>query len=1300
MAINSITSKIGSAPLTDIVKSSVTNTTTKTIATPKKVTTSSSTPTRPSTESFTSRIGTAPINTLLRDTVTKTPTRTVSIPPTARTTSVPSSPPSMPTVPLILRGTPAGTGMQRLIDEARVAPPRPPREEIRPPMISRPTARRVVRPPTTPSSVRPRPTVELSGVRTISPSVPYGASPEKTEPFVGPVVTEEARKNIELNKKLKDYEKTTPREITTIQDKYESFDIPVTYGSLGNLNVIYTRVADDLAQGNITEDEAVILLNKAVDRELKKVPKSYAENWIKSNQTFLDSEGNEVSWKELQASEPALVGINYNQKTGEIDFDFDYSSAQRKEMQELWRKSPAGAVGKGALDVITQFPRALTTGAGYLYRSAIGEKQPSYQKQLFEGISEGSYGISQAMRKQDLPSYLSKTVGLESPAMTDVYLPVLTGGALAYAGPSIGAGATRLGAWGVSRSSLLSRVGGGLARVGAWSARHPTVSKWGARSLTGGLFYAPAVPTAYGEYVSGTLPKGATAEELARSTLRLGSFYTGTGATALRQPKTGETRTLRDVGEARATQRMTDLGYVRDASGKWVPDPYGFRETSPETLEFIRGTAQGVPSSQYGQIMKQGEITIGRGTKGLHELTPYQKQLWARSWQTYAQPRIAGSRFFNFRAGMTPSGALTGKVSKTTTPTSVGKGKTIQLKERVTYTEPTPVSEDILESGRVAGWEPNIQDIEMYQSIGYPEGTLGKRWESLLPDYSESVIKTSMKYKPQPYYVGKAKQKLLSNYGLTFRDEPAIWLRQPVKYVEGDIAYQPNLQKAKEIERGLMEPFRSYEPTSPGRQSRITEWVKETPKEVQTEVLSEPYKTSVSKDLVRKGVGKRDYRFRGIRRYGRRPVSRRSVTEGSYKTGVKGRRDYRRRPSKIEEVKESMEPYKRAETGRSERYELIKKEGTEPVLVKTTERTTLGRPLKFTNLKPKTDIIRSSRDTARQEYILEKPETTTKTVTRSTRPTVPRVKKVTQISNARRTLKSLKNLKLENYSNKELRDLKSVIEKEIKVIKGLRRINRTDKQLLSIHRKILIDINNRLNIQQPKTYQETYYGPAKIVKSDTTGEPIFVTGREGKTYFGESLYDVPSDVSDYWQGRTPSPVRGTYVRPRASTDISGRTARTELTPEAQGETKIGAGLTGFKPETTQIDATKPKYDVGYLPSTVQDTETDIGYDYDQDTDDILGLDERELPPPDYLTSGGRFIDEGTKKPKATPTTSPLGFPGVFPGAGGAGGGTPPYNWKQYGYKERTHNVPNILGATSRATYTAKTRKPSFFRLNK
>lgn len=394
--------------------------------------------------------------------------------------------------------------------------------------------------------------------------------------------------------------------------------------------------------------------------------------------------GEPAKFKKIKETEPAAE-LEFDPETGDYKIGMDYKKVQQEEWEELGDigrqvsvgdvagtfipgvglvsavkrgvtgegLGPSASVGqwtKGTLDVGTQFPHAITTAAGYGYRSLVGEDQPSYQEQLQRKVYRGSYGISQAARKGhekgEWTPYLSKTVGLESPFTTQVLLPAAGGAALGALAPTAGAAAGRAGSALAARSTLASRIAGGLQTAGKAA---PWLGKAAQYGTVGGLVYGPSVPTAIAES-RGEVAPGTTAERLAGSTLGLGSFMAGTGATS-------------GIGQRAAERYMTSRGYVRSpTTGKWVQDPYGLRKTSPETLKWM-GKA------------KQPGTSLEIGGK---PLTKYQQQMFTRGWQSYGQPRISGAKFAQYRAGITPSQLkLTGKVTQPTTPAVVGQQPTV-----------------------------------------------------------------------------------------------------------------------------------------------------------------------------------------------------------------------------------------------------------------------------------------------------------------------------------------------------------------------------------------------------------------------------------------------------------------------------------------------------------------------------------------------------------------------------------------------------------------------------------------------
>jgi len=300
----------------------------------------------------------------------------------------------------------------------------------------------------------------------------------------------------------------------------------------------YSYIVMQQTTGRISKDEASRRLNTLNLQGMQSYPKQQVINWGKQYLDFDPKKEEQQTFSQLKSKEPAAT-LTYDSSKPEDErfgIGWDYAKAQREEMEKLpWY----GKVAKGALDVGTQFPTAITTGAGYAYRGLVGQKQPSYEEQLRSNIFKGSYGISQAARRYhetgDIKPYLSKTVGLESPFTTDILLPVATGGALTALGPAIGAGAGRAGTYIATKSPTLAKIGTKLATPASKIAstvakaytKHPKLTS---TALTSGFISPFIAPTVYGEYISKELPTGTTAEQLARIGIGLASFSVGAKA--------------------------------------------------------------------------------------------------------------------------------------------------------------------------------------------------------------------------------------------------------------------------------------------------------------------------------------------------------------------------------------------------------------------------------------------------------------------------------------------------------------------------------------------------------------------------------------------------------------------------------------------------------------------------------------------------------------------------------------------------------------------------------------------------
>ena len=296
----------------------------------------------------------------------------------------------------------------------------------------------------------------------------------------------------------------------------------------------YADIMYQQSIGVLKPDKASEKLWELNESGMQNAPKSSVITWGKQNLRF--GENRNLTFDELKKREPAVV-LKYDPQEGHY-IDYDYKGAVRAEHERLWGSGLQGqvaSVAKGTADVLTQFPLAIGTTAGYGYRALRGEEQAPLQEQIGQNIFKGSYGISQASQKYwdtgDALPVLSKTVGLESPFMTDIALPMATGGAFSAFGPAIGHGLGKAGSWIATKSPTLAKIGSTTSklvspvarRVGAFAVSHPRITQTG---MIGGITGAFTAPTAIGEY-TGELPSGATAEQLARVGVGLVSFSVG-----------------------------------------------------------------------------------------------------------------------------------------------------------------------------------------------------------------------------------------------------------------------------------------------------------------------------------------------------------------------------------------------------------------------------------------------------------------------------------------------------------------------------------------------------------------------------------------------------------------------------------------------------------------------------------------------------------------------------------------------------------------------------------------------------
>jgi len=1050
-----------------------------------------------------------------------------------------------------------------------------------------------------------------------------------------------------------------------------------------------------------------------------------------------------VGYEEFKAANPAVSGLEYNPEEGSWNVEMDYESAQRKEMRNLWEENPLAAVGRGTVDVISQYPKALTTAAGYGYRSLVGEEQPSYQDQLFGELAKSSYGISQSMRKGDASDYWKQTV-FESPAMTDVYLPVLGGAAFSAAAPTIGAASGRLGSW------VTSKTGGRLVGgAGKWIAAHPGAAKAAAYGLTGGLVYGPtAGPAAYQEYVTGEGETGSTAEAAARSTLQLGGFLTGAGSTL---PGSKGKRTIQDWGRARADSYMTSRGYVRDPkTGKWVQDPYKIRTKSPAELE------EALAASKEGftpDFLK----------------TKYQGETFAKGWESYAQPKIAGGRFAKYRSGLIDDvPKLTGNVGGTQT------GAMVQYQPSV----PPRGGSGILESGRLAGWKPFSTDIAAYNQIQTGTGArIPQEWGSLQPDLGGRIPTrvTNVPTTTQPtgtYPTTSPRQSLLGEYGLQFRGGTGGVIRQPTAVVEGGVRYQPTLAKAKEMvttpsqttpsgrQTGLWEydegyfgkfthkptyksEFGEYRRFDRGRfpdrfdRTRVTE---------RGEVIgNERLKRSRIEDLQRDRQ-----RFRGkketkptetkdlvvdkkgnvMESYGR-IIENRKFTDVI--GGTRGKGDsWIPVDMKGKGIIEPTPKPKKPDTGYPSEKRGFSKSGHGKITDKKGTIQKVKGKGKIYEYKPR-DIGKGT-GSGRQQLVQQqiKPEVKAKKTYK-----VKRIPKTTQKLKLNRIIKKRNQMKLQEYSKKELRDIRKSIQKEKEALEKLKRLTIREKKLLNLDKKVLKDIDNQLKVSEEKPLTTTKYEKPTIVKSQTTGEPILVTGREGNVLYGESLYEVPGSISNYWQGA--SPLSKFQQRGLRQHEL-GYQSQYQLLSQKQGQLQralqqqeqtqiqkelLAEGVQGLSAyqgtrslqDTYPITFTTEQQDVEEQTAAVspaQQTDVTQAQAADviqaQETDTLPAVDTKTaldtdtvIPyPKPYPPYQPTIREPVPQEPK--PTTPGFLFP-KFPGAGSAGGGGGGrYYPQRRGYFEREYDVPDIWGKSKLSWGGKQTRlgskKPNTFSLIK
>jgi len=327
----------------------------------------------------------------------------------------------------------------------------------------------------------------------------------------------------------------------------------------------YESIMKKQMTGSITQKEAQDQLSVINLQKMESAPRTDVVDWGKQYLDFDPDKEGQQTFLQKQSKEPAIVDLTYDPKkpvNEQFSFKYDYTKAQREEMESLpWY----GKIAKGALDIGTQFPRAISVAGGEIYRGlsespelratgpigagiALGKSILSgdYQKELEEQVMKGGYDISQSARLghetgQWIP-YVSKTVGLESPFTTDILLPAVGGYAVGAFGPAIGSGASKVATKVATKVPTLAKVGQkvapSLAKVGTTLAQHPIATTG---IVTGGITAPMIAPTALAEY-SGQLPSGTTAEQLTRVGVGLMSFGAGmqSGQQALRlQPQYG-----------------------------------------------------------------------------------------------------------------------------------------------------------------------------------------------------------------------------------------------------------------------------------------------------------------------------------------------------------------------------------------------------------------------------------------------------------------------------------------------------------------------------------------------------------------------------------------------------------------------------------------------------------------------------------------------------------------------------------------------------------------------------------------
>ena len=330
------------------------------------------------------------------------------------------------------------------------------------------------------------------------------------------------------NQFLQEYNEQFTKSVKESQPDYYQFVKPSDYSYIVMLQTT----------GRISQDEATKRLSALNISGRRTYPKQQVINWGEKYLDFDPDTPRQQTFADLKRNEPAAeLTYNPDKPEGErFGIDFDYLKTQRKEMEQL---PLSGKIAKGALDIGTQFPTAITTAAGYAYRGLTGEKQKSYEEQLRSNVLKGSYGITQAQRQYhktgDYIPYLQRTVGLESPFTTDIVLPVITGGALTALGPAIGAGAGRAGTYIATKSPTLAKIGTKLATparaiASTVSKAYTKYPKLTSTVLTSGFISPFIAPTVYGEYISKELPTGTTAEQLARLGIGLASFSVGAKA--------------------------------------------------------------------------------------------------------------------------------------------------------------------------------------------------------------------------------------------------------------------------------------------------------------------------------------------------------------------------------------------------------------------------------------------------------------------------------------------------------------------------------------------------------------------------------------------------------------------------------------------------------------------------------------------------------------------------------------------------------------------------------------------------